>query len=129
MLEDEETVARLVRLAGHSEAAWPASAASVRSAVQAEWECSVRSRRRRSTVRTVSGLLAAAATLAVAAWLTAWQMELGPWAPLHPVATVETVAGGVRVALDSGSTPSADGEAAHSGLVLMPGAAVTTGSA
>lgn len=117
-LGDEEAVARLVRLAGRREAVPAATTARVRGAVQAEWERSVRGRRSGR----VGWILAAAATLAVAAWLTGQGLEWGPWAPLAPAGTIENVAGDVRIIPPGGGSARSQGP----GLTLMPGTAIET---
>jgi hypothetical protein len=92
---DDETVARLLRLAGHRPTLPEWDAAVVKRAAKDEWRRKVRSRARRTLVLRAGGLLAAA-VLALVLGLRLRDSSPAPQeAP--PAATIEAIMGSVRV--------------------------------
>lgn len=87
--DPDESVARLLRLAGHRPAIPEWDAALVKRAAKDEWRRKVRSRARR-TLYLRAGALLAAAVVALAVGLSLW-----PPAP-SPAATLELIAGSVE---------------------------------
>ncbi len=118
---DDDTVARLLRLAGHRPAVPARDAEIVKQAARFEWRRSVAARRRRAwMIRGGGGLLAAAALLL----LVLGRDPLSPRLPdaARAVAAVEAVNGTVRATVEDGSPIDlAPGDA------LSPGTVVETG--
>ena len=117
---NDDTVERLLRMAGHRPEVPARDAAIVEEAARLEWRRAVKERRRKAWMVRGGGLLAAAALV-----LLVLNRDL--LIPLQPdtvatVATVEAVNGPVR---------AASGEDAPAGVVsgaeLLPGAVIETG--
>ena len=108
----DETISRLLQLAGHRPPIPEWDTAVVKRAARAEWQKKVTSRRRRTLYRRVGGFLAAAAVLLVALGL--WLIPTGPDTSLQ-VATFESGAVTAWNARGSESTGPALGDAIFAG--------------
>ncbi|MCP3961412.1 MAG: FecR domain-containing protein [bacterium] len=91
----EDSVARLLRLAGHRPAVPAQDAAIVKEAARAEWQRAVKARRRRNLYAGGGGLLAAAALLLLVLAPSFWRVAPSPVAA--PVATLEATTGNVVI--------------------------------
>jgi ferric-dicitrate binding protein FerR (iron transport regulator) len=122
-LPDEQLVARLVQAAGRRRPVSKPRTARVRAAARAEWERAVADRRRSSRTKRLSWSLAAAASLVAFLGVAAWQLGVGPWAPVAPVAGVERTAGISRLYATASATDYVE---ARRGEDLAPGSVVET---
>ncbi len=118
--DSDESVARLLRLAGHRPEVPAHDAAMVKQAARVEWQAAVRAQRRRTFfTRGAGGLLAAAALILLV--VGTGQLRRGLPVSGEPIAWVETTTGQVRASHGEGEPGDLS-----PGQALLPGTVVET---